>query len=73
MAHIRQSEPNSGLGFQGRVLNIFYVVPSPLGSGLSMFFLVAFMAYRCEKRSSNLPGVQGYLAHKKLPPPRTLE
>ena len=30
MAHIRQSRPGSGLGFQVRVLKIVQVVPSPL-------------------------------------------
>ena len=33
MAHIRQSGPDSGLGFQVKVLKMFLVVPSSLGSG----------------------------------------
>jgi len=33
MAHIRQSRPDSGLGFRVKVLKIFQVVPSSLGSG----------------------------------------
>ena len=33
MAHIRQSRPNSGLGFQVKVLKTFLRVPSSLGSG----------------------------------------
>ena len=32
MAHIRQSTPESGLGFQVKVLDPFEVVPSSLGS-----------------------------------------
>jgi hypothetical protein len=35
MAHIRQSRPDSGLGFQVKVLKIFQVVPSSLGSAKS--------------------------------------
>jgi len=33
-AHIRQSGPESGSGFQVKVLKTFYVVPFSLGSGL---------------------------------------
>ena len=33
MAHIRQSRPDSGLGFRVQFLNTFQVVPSLLGSG----------------------------------------
>ena len=33
MAHTRQSRPDSGLGFQVKVLKTFQVVPSSLGSG----------------------------------------
>ena len=33
MAHIRQSRPDSGLGFQVKILTPFHVVPSSLGSG----------------------------------------
>ena len=33
MAHIRQSRPDSGLGFQVKVLKHFQVVLSSLGSG----------------------------------------
>jgi len=33
MAHIRQSRPDSGLGFRSKVLKIFKVVLSSLGSG----------------------------------------
>ena len=36
MAHIRQSRPDSGLGFHVKVLKIFQVVPSSLGSGLAV-------------------------------------
>jgi len=35
MAHMRPSRPDSGLGFPGKVLETFQVVPVPLGSGLS--------------------------------------
>ena len=35
MAHIRQSRPESGLGFQVNVLQLLQVVPSSLGSGCS--------------------------------------
>jgi len=34
MAHIRQSRPDSGLGFQVKVLKIFYVVLFSLGLGV---------------------------------------
>jgi len=34
ICHIRQSRPDSGLGFQAKVLENFQVVPSSLGSGL---------------------------------------
>jgi len=34
MAHIRQSRPDSGLGFQVKVLKTFQVVPSSLESGV---------------------------------------
>ena len=34
MAHISQSRPDSGLGFQVKVLKPFQVVASSLGSGL---------------------------------------
>ena len=33
MAHIRQSRPGSGLGFQAKVHKAFKVVPFSLGSG----------------------------------------
>jgi len=33
MAHIRQSRPDSGLGFQTKVIVTFEVVPSSPGSG----------------------------------------
>ena len=33
VAHVRQSRPDSGLGFQVNVLKITRVVPSSLGSG----------------------------------------
>ena len=33
MAHIKQSRPDSGLGFQVKVLKTFYAVPSSFGSG----------------------------------------
>ena len=33
MAHIRQSRPDYGLGFQVKVLRTFQVVPFSLGSG----------------------------------------
>jgi len=33
MAHVRQSRPDSGLGFQVKVLKPFKVVPFSLGSG----------------------------------------
>jgi len=34
MAHIRQSRPDSGLGFQVKVLTTFQVDPSSRGSGM---------------------------------------
>ena len=34
VAHIRQSRPDSGLGFQANILETFKVFPSLLGSGL---------------------------------------
>ena len=34
MARIRQSRPDSGLGFQAKVPKTFYLVPSSLGSGI---------------------------------------
>ena len=36
MAHIRQSSPDSGCGVQVKVLEIFSVVLSPLGTFISM-------------------------------------
>jgi len=36
MAHRRQPRPDSGLGFQVKVLQIFQVVPSTLGSGRTL-------------------------------------
>ena len=33
IAHIKQSRPDYGFGFQGKILKIFPVVPSSLGSG----------------------------------------
>jgi len=33
MAHVRQSRPDSGLGFQVKVLKPFQVDPSSLGGG----------------------------------------
>ena len=38
MAHIRQSRPDSGLGFQVKVHKIFRVFPSLLGSGFPKRF-----------------------------------
>ena len=37
MAHVRQSRPDSGLGFQEKVLHTFYVVFSLLASGREEF------------------------------------
>jgi len=36
MAHIRQSGPDAGLGFQVKVVKAFQVAPSSLGSGPAM-------------------------------------
>ena len=36
MAHIRQPRPDSGLGFQVKVLKLFNVVPSEGGSGRAL-------------------------------------
>ena len=36
MAHVKQSRPDSGHGFQVKVLKIFQVVPSSLGIGPSV-------------------------------------
>ena len=40
MFHIRQSRPEYGLGFQGKVLTTFQVVPSSLGHALGEGFRV---------------------------------
>ena len=34
MAHVRQSRPDSGLGFKVKVLKTLHVVASPLGTGM---------------------------------------
>jgi hypothetical protein len=36
MAHVRQSRPDSGLGFEVKVLKTLQVVPSTLASGLGI-------------------------------------
>jgi hypothetical protein len=57
MAQIRQSRPDSGLGFNVKVLETFQVVPFS----------------RVPRRARpDLPGLQGYLVHKNPPPRRTL-
>ena len=38
MAHIRQSRPNSGLGFHVKVVKPFKAFPSSLGSGFRAVF-----------------------------------
>ena len=55
MAHVTQSRPDFGLGFQVKILNPFEVIPSSLGSGQS------------DVNGAGVArgGVQGYLAHKK--------
>ena len=60
MAHIRQPRPNSGLDFQVRALEPFRVVASSLGRGPSEVLLQLLLKL----------SLQGYLAHKKTPPPQ---
>jgi len=43
MAHIRQSMPDSVLGFQVKVRKTFKVVPSLLGSGCVIAFSVGYI------------------------------
>ena len=45
MAHIRQSRPDSGLGFQVKALEPFPVVPSSLGSGAWLYSLAVHIVY----------------------------
>ena len=47
MAHIRQSNPDSGLGSQVKVLKPFYVFPTSLGSGQGQPFSERNKAFHC--------------------------
>ena len=67
MAHARQSSPYSDLGIQAKVLITISVVPSSLRSGC--LALVVTRGRPCRGTSSTRTTVQGYLAHKKTPPP----
>ena len=59
MAYLRLSRPDSGLAPKVRVRKTFEVVPSSLGSAHTKWAASAAL----------LGLVQGYLAHKKQPPP----
>ena len=50
MAHVRQSRPDAGHGFHGKVLKPFLVVPSSLGNGrLGLGFdLLRLIRYYCQ-------------------------
>ena len=78
--HIRQSRPDSGLDFETKVIKTFRVVPSSLGSGFSQRLLErkgdelvlggdAILEYNDVYKGT----LQGYLAHKKQRPPRTIQ
>jgi len=68
MAHTRQSSPDSGFGSQLKVLMIIVqVVPSAPGCGC--LALVVTRDRPCRDTSITRTTVQGYLAHKKTPPP----
>ena len=54
MAHVRQSRPDSGLGFPGKVLKTLQVVPL----SLSPPSRVSILALRAPK------GAKGYYLHK---------
>ena len=47
LAHIRQSRPDSGLGFQVKVLKIFQDVPSSLESGRKMYRMQTTPFIKC--------------------------
>ena len=61
MAHISQSRPGSSRGFQVKKMKRFKM--SPLRSEAARDLASGVLPWR----------LQGYLAHKKLPPPRTLQ
>ena len=44
MAHVRQSRPGSGLGFQVKGLNTFQLVLASLGSGSDMGHVTAALS-----------------------------
>ena len=66
MARIRQSKPDSGLGFQVKVLHTLQGVPSSLGSGLSRH-----AAFTVPKRGANNNPARRS-SHTANPPPGTL-
>jgi len=81
---MRQSRPDSGRGFQVKLLKTFQVVPSSLGGYLGEvrdFTLGAMQQLgRVLPRTQGVrhtlfcvSGLQGYLAKKKQRPPRTLQ
>jgi len=58
MAHVRQSRPDSGIGFQVKVPEMFQVVPCSLGSGLDRVYLsswigVGAIVFRSMKASAS--------------------
>jgi len=56
MAHTRQSRPHSGLGFQGKVVETFQVVPSSLGSGTTGAFPGTSLTWsRGDRLESRIP------------------
>ena len=57
MARVRQSRPDSGLGFQAHVLKTLPVVPSSLESGMD--------TSKFEQDTLVLGDLQGHLAREK--------
>jgi len=66
MAHIRQPRPDSGLGFQVKVLETFQVVPSLLGSDDSSNGLIDF-AGPARKVDVRIPGKGNSNSHGARP------
>ena len=58
MAHVRQSRPDSGTGFQAKVLKTFQVAPSSLGSGWSKRYLLPAWSFL----PTALPSKEGTLS-----------
>ena len=74
MARTRPSWPDHGLGFQVKVLNTFKGVPSLLESRVPTS-APDYPRVPDNPKEESIPEtpVQGYLAHKKQRPPRTLQ